>query len=122
MDLSQAIRIGDKIRPQVKGRLFGPYQPRTLEEQLNPVVIGSCALGAALEGASGMSSSKSGISYEKLQFLFPLLGEVAKCPVEGCFHFGMYEVTAQRVIEHLNDHHEWSRRAIAAWVKALETK
>jgi hypothetical protein len=46
---------------------------------------------------------------------------VAKTPVR-CPRCGREEEKPFHIIIHLNDHHRWSREAIADWVEVLEAK
>jgi hypothetical protein len=60
MKLSEAIRIGSKIRPQIQGRLY---------KRIDGETYGSCALGAAIEAIApiyGKAHVKAGNDRTKL--------------------------------------------------------
>jgi hypothetical protein len=95
MSLPDAIREGSKRRPQTRGSLFGSE--------------GSCALGAALEGA-GLNDHDMG----KLVSLYPelILAKDIACPQCEVPLGGL-----DMVIIHLNDDEGWSREKIADWIE-----
>jgi hypothetical protein len=86
--LSEAIRIGASKRPQAFSISFSPHG-------------GSCAIGAAYEGAFG----KTGGNYLQCG------GELKRAGIwpEGLPLCEVY---------FLNDTHKWSREAIADWLEA----
>ncbi len=99
MRLSEAIRLGSMLRPQVRGRFVSR--------------LGTCALGAAIEAvdASVVESSWDPVG---LSARFPMLSQPAPCP--ACSS----QQTLFAVIMHLNDCHRWSRTQVADWVQELE--
>ncbi len=106
--LSELIREGAKKRPQGFNSFFTkPYRAKKVH---------SCALGAALEAASGGL-----FGYERFNGDWKILqkktgvdfGITAFCPVKNC---GL-KVYLERTITHLNDSHKWTREAIADWLE-----
>jgi hypothetical protein len=100
LQLSEAIRLGAMLRPQVRGRLFAHG--------------GSCALGAAKESI-GMKGKRMA---DGSPFIFTSywewLGRIVTCP--GCKKPGAVEST----VICLNDEYRWTREQIAAWVETIE--
>jgi len=102
-ELASAIRAGAKRRPD---QAFGDY------------FVGrraSCALGAAYEGIYRLAEDMGGKrpTRDLVGFFDCLEGSVRSCPVEGC----KKRLLLSAMIVHLNDHHEWSREQIAAWLE-----
>lgn len=110
MKLSEAIKRGALLRPQCTGKAFKLMPDDT--------TIGSCALGAALEGAGLIGkplASETMYLYKQLVMdEWPELDErkVIVPPTDES-DFLVY------AIEKLNDHHEWSRERIAEWVGGM---
>ena len=99
---ADAIRRGASCRPD---QAFGDYfRGRSA----------SCALGAAYEGMYRLPDDMDGRRPTKdlEQYFDCLEGTVRRCPVAGCPKV----ISLGALIVHLNDAHEWSREAIAAWV------
>lgn len=94
MRLSEAIRLGAMMRPQV----FGEYY----------VDGGSCAMGAACEAAG-----VSGQQIQRYEMQWPDIIN-ASCP--ACTGHRIWAST----IVHLNDDHRWTREQIADWVQTIE--
>lgn len=94
MKLSEAIRLGATLRPQVRG--------------VTRNARGSCALGAALE-AIGVDGT-----YTDVLDHFPISRRYVACPVDYVEH------VLVGVIRMLNDDHGWSRERIADWVETFE--
>ena len=102
-ELASAIRAGAKRRPD---QAFGDY------------FVGrraSCALGAAYEGIYRLAEDMGGKrpTMDLVGFFDCLEGSVRRCPIEGC----KKQLLLSAMIVHLNDHHEWSREQIAAWLE-----
>lgn len=95
MKLSEAIRLGAMLRPQV----FGV----TADD------VGTCALGGALEAIG-----RGHLKYHDSPTHWPVAGAVVVHPVQGYDHvlFG--------VARSLNDEHRWTREQIADWVETIE--
>lgn len=93
-ELAAAIRKGAKIRPQAHGDMF--FAGR------------SCALGAAYEGATGLTCANS--DYHKVTRLFPILGDSDGKLSELGKH-----------IYRMNDHEGLSREQIADWLDSLDS-
>lgn len=103
---SEAIREGAKIRPQGFGEL----------------VVGgkTCAIGAGLEAMGYADIGDSWLdAARKYPYLASRLADGFPCPVSECFCRPEY---LYRVVIHLNDHHRWTREAIADWLESEEEK
>jgi hypothetical protein len=101
MKLSEAIRDGAKRRRQV-------YGVGSKDE-------GSCALGAAREAMTGTWFGNSCV-ITWAGMTFPHFPNQQPCPACGI------EKSFPGVVAHINDHHQWSREAIAEWVETIENK
>jgi hypothetical protein len=104
MRLSDAIRLGAMTGPQTMGALR--RETRT------------CALGAAYV-AAGILNKGDRASMATALAAFPILGAAAACP-HCAWTLRGGSVTVAYLILHLNDHHRWTREAIADWVQTLE--
>lgn len=102
MKLSTAIRIGSMTTRQIKGNFRDDGN-------------GRCAIGAALDAVGFYSGAKAHYLDYRLASLFPLADIVVKHPI----HRGMMDHVSGVVVT-LNDHHDWSREAIADWVETIE--
>ena len=100
LELAEAIVAGAKRRPsQAFGEYFDDHG-------------GSCALGAAYEGAYSLPDDAHAIR-PRLDRLFDCLENVRRrCPV-GCNK----RLPLNAIILHLNDDHHWTREQIAAWLR-----
>jgi hypothetical protein len=105
MKLSEAMRIGAKLRPQGFGYLF----------QLNENdQVCSCAIGAAAEGLLGTDPFVLKMGLSDVKEKFPQLGEHVPNPGrEGATQ------SLKTVIIHLNDEQEWTREEIADWLEGI---
>lgn len=106
LKLSEAIRLGGAIRPQIFGPLF---------EALPDGTIGSCAWGGALE-AAGLVTVEGAGAFVILRpapehWVFAGEGECPQCKKS---------VRWPVMVSHLNDTHKWSREAIADFVEKRE--
>ena len=105
MKLSEAIRLGAMIRPQV----IGGY-----------VEHGTCALGAAAD-ASGIPAAfdtiqnRPCIDYTALADRFPVLHAMVDHPAAT-----LVTDCVESIIWELNDVCHWTREAIADWVATIE--
>lgn len=95
MRLSEAIRLGAMLKPQIHGEYS------TLE--------GSCALGAACDAAGSLNG-----------FREILMKVSCVCPGDVCWAEPEKGVLSSIII-HLNDAHLWTREQIADWVESMET-
>jgi hypothetical protein len=99
LELAAAIAAGARRRPQ---QAFGEY----FDDH-----GGSCALGAAYEGAYALPEDAHGVR-PRLDRLFDCLENVRRrCPV-GCNK----RLPLNAIILHLNDDHHWTREEIAEWL------
>lgn len=135
MKLSEAIRLGSMLHPQVHGGMQAvqTVQPFGSILGLNEIeeTVGTCALGAAIK-ACGLKSvgadsvlPETSISARSGQFakivVLPVewgdaLCQVIRCPEPEC---AKREPMIQ-VIAHLNDDHRWDRERIAGFVESYE--
>lgn len=106
MRLSEAIRLGAMLKPQVFGALFVEVNyPAPGDVFGLRSFVGTCALGAASD-AVGQNPQK--------QWLWVTNG-LTKCP--ACQD---YSINPHDTIAHLNDWHRWPREQIADWVATVE--
>ena len=99
LELAEAIAAGARQRPQAFGTYFSEDG-------------GSCALGAAYEGAYWLPHEVSSVR-PRLDRLFDCLENVRRrCPV-GCNK----RLPLNSIILHLNDDHHWTREQIVDWLK-----
>lgn len=97
MKLSEAIRLGAMMKPQIRGAIETDH--------------GTCAYGAALDAVGKLQECRSVGLHISLGWGDPF--ELVNCPVCGKpFH--------NKAIGHLNDFHCWTREAIADWVESIE--
>lgn len=102
MKISEAMRLGAMMHPQGFGRLFDHrFNDRTRQNE----VISSCALGAVLDGGLLSTDLRCIEVYEKR--LCPACQEP--------------QANIEYIIVHLNDHHRWTREAIADWLETVES-
>ena len=100
LELADAIAEGARRRPH---QAFGEY----FSDQ-----GGSCALGAAYEGAYSLPDDVHAVR-PRLDRLFDCLENVRrKCP-SGCNK----RLPLNSIILHLNDDHRWTREQIVEWLK-----
>jgi len=104
LELADAIVAGARRRPM---QAFGEY----FDDR-----GGSCALGAAYEGAYALPRDPHeahAIRRPRLERLFDCLENVRRrCP-EGCNK----RLPLNTIILHLNDDHHWTREQIVEWLK-----
>ena len=103
IELAEAIAEGAKRRPT---QAFGEYFSET---------GGSCALGAAYEGAYALPRDprEAHTIRPRMDRLFDCLENVRRrCPV-GCNK----RLPLNSIILHLNDDHHWTREQIVEWLK-----
>ena len=98
MTLSEAIRLGSMLGPQIRLHFVGPDHS-------------SCALGAAMIAVG--YHNRRGTRWE-LKALFPITASIVRCPSCGD------SCCLVDCIIHLNDAHRWTRGQIADWVETLE--
>jgi len=106
MKLSDAMREGAKSGPQ----LFG---------YLGDGGGGSCAMGSVAI-AMGVPDVSAYRFYRELQKGYPFLKTETECPACGDVVEHAIDGVGDgiAVIVHLNNHHRWSREAIAEWIDA----
>lgn len=133
MKLSEAIRLGAMFTPQTRGHLERTRR-RWFFGLVGPVVLETCALGAAFLAAGCGSRQgkqvgtgrgfrgeivKEGTMYREILTppgWRPLMWCVAPCPGR-CDGFTL---PVHQMIPHLNDAHFWTREQIADWVETIE--
>ena len=100
LELADAIAAGARRRPQAFGQYFSEDG-------------GSCALGAAYEGAYVLPRDQNPSIRPRLDRLFDCLENVRRrCP-EGCNK----RLPLNAIILHLNDDHHWTREKIVESLK-----
>ena len=100
MKLSDAIRLGSTMGPQGFGYLYDTHNES------------SCALGAALVAMGKMSAHVGVVD------VWPWIMQPPRTNCPECKWFR--QESTGYVITHLNDHHRWTREAIADWVATIE--
>jgi hypothetical protein len=101
LELADAIATGARRRPR---QAFGEYFSED---------GGSCALGAAYEGAYALPHEPLPTLRPRLHRIFDCLENVRRrCPV-GC----KKRLPLNAIILHLNDDHHWTREQIVEWLK-----
>jgi hypothetical protein len=99
LELAEAMAAGARRRPQAFGAYFSDDG-------------GSCALGAAYEGAYALPRDVPSLR-PRMHRLFDCLENVRRrCP-EGC----QKRLPLNAIILHLNDDHHWSREQIVEWLR-----
>jgi hypothetical protein len=101
--LSEAMRLGSMLRPQVSGGFMDQ---------------GSCALGAISDavGIAAVAGDRPYVNYCALRKALPMLDSVVATPeCDGVRQRELYEA-----IYVLNDIHQWTREQIADWVETIE--
>lgn len=105
MKLSEAIRLGSMLEPQVVG---------------GDTSKGLCALSAACAAAGipfvHLPDGRIVCHYAALRNLYTALLQATRNPVNGVAE------SMEHVIWDLNDQFKWSREAIAAWVAGIEAE
>jgi hypothetical protein len=100
LELAEAIAAGARRRPhQAFGEYFDDHG-------------GSCALGAAYEGAYALPKDAHQIR-PRLYRIFDCLENVRRACPEGC----KKRLPLNAIILHLNDDHHWTREQIVDWLK-----
>lgn len=102
-ELAAAMRRGAALRPQVFKAFFLEVDG----------VIGSCALGAAFEGATGTVDRD--ISMWVLHQAVPVFDDVHFFTCPACGRVNDMEC----LITHLNDTERWTREQIADFLESL---
>lgn len=116
MKLSDAIRKGSEQRPQAFGTYFQTGKARD-------EIIGSCAMGAAIEGYTGLADDRG---YSELLEAFPIIEHVkVLLPVEPIAKIEppiSWNTTfdLDDAIFELNDTYKWTREQIADWIEKIE--
>lgn len=131
MRLSEAIRLGAMLHPQSFGDLLGGVQADGFDKSK---IRRTCALGAAWV-ASGRGSEVTIVETDMwtprgfapkgaaiLRLDWPAEWQETfrlstDCPEAGCGGIG----TLSGAIQHLNDHHRWTREQIADFVERVES-
>lgn len=110
MKLSEAIRLGLKLRPQCRGSFFTYGK-----------LEGSCVLGAAYEGYYGTRGTTMESVADSLSQRFPILRQlVDRALVPDCIKNENDRHLLNNVVTTLNDYKEWTREEIADWVEGIE--
>lgn len=104
MRLSEAIRLGSMLRPQIRNE----YSTRR----------GSCAVGAACDA---LGIGELGIAAAEMEWV-----KAFDVDASGRIHHRLCPVCGDgrpntvNAITHLNDDHKWTREQIADWVQTIE--
>ena len=99
MKLSEAIRLGSLLGPQLFGILHNDAG-------------GTCAWGAALVAVSHFRWDRGFV-----MGIWPwVLSDISPCPADNCDK----QHRAYYMIVHLNNDHRWTREHIADWIATIE--
>lgn len=116
--LSDAIRLGATIHPQIFSSLFGYEMMGHNIETCGLRITGTCALGATVvamnKAPETMREMVLNDYYDEIQERWPqMVTMYTKCPAcsqrQSCIS----------LITHLNDKHKWSREKIADWLEGI---
>ena len=120
--LSDAIRLGATIHPQIRDNLFDWELgwEETAERTRTFRVTGTCALGAAAvaigKAPESLTEFRDSDPYQDLTERFPEPhADMRDCPEKGC----QLHHTTTLLVTHLNDDHQWTRERIADWLEGL---
>ncbi len=132
--LSEAIRLGGILHPQVRGAFFITEQQEAYDvfacrHISRGFVVGTCALGGALEAIgitelseeenTGFMRSIDGVPEEWITLLAHYGCEVSTH--SGLPFTPIADATIEDIIKFLNDSpFHWTREQIAAWVESVE--
>lgn len=108
-DLAEAMRKGAALRPQVQNSMFG---------EASSGRVGSCAIGAALEGKIGSTNftdEQTSLDYVASLFNLPHWDLV---PTPD----GNFTTDVLDTIVDLNDRQGWTREAVADWLDTLQVQ
>ncbi len=108
MRLSEAIRLGAMLRPQIHDAIFA--------------LDGSCAMGAAYE-ACGVAYTDGPLFLTEgvAELIDGWNGTPRHQPLCPICHVSA-EITLCWTVAHLNDEHRWTREQIADWVATIESQ
>ena len=111
MRISEAMRRGAAMRPQCNFILFDG--------------VGSCAIGAAMEGAG----IEQNVMVNELCTAYPEWNPILNALVP--YPLGREDISdpcclqvaqAKIIVMYLNDEHKWTREDIADWLEGVEDK
>ncbi len=106
MRLSEAIRLGATMRPQIFGTTFDG--------------TGTCTWGAAYDGVGMLHRMMNGGSFPDLIFAQQWGYAMNSQARHHCPHCNALYYTIHEFIIHLNDKEKWTREKIADWVELEE--
>ncbi len=108
MRLSDAIRLGALLKPQG----FDDFQGEGV----------SCAIGAAFDAVGLSEARQRTLTTTDLTRMFSVTNKPAVCPCNAWAFCHIVSIASVfDVAIHLNDHHRWTREAIADWVETQES-
>lgn len=107
MKLSEAIRIGASMSPQIKGSVKRSD--------------GTCGLGAAYEGTFGEIKAYKSF-HEIIQGLDKIYPKIDSVEFLVPHPIQLKINTISAIIVSLNDSYDWSREQIADWVEKIENE
>jgi hypothetical protein len=116
MKFSEAMSLGAMLHIQGTACLW--------QCDYNGGIIRTCAWGAALEAIGiPMRNGQKRANRKRIPTTWQILAKQrVPCPAgTSCLpHNKANTTTIGRLIEHLNDHHRWTREQIADWLETLE--
>lgn len=123
--LSDAMRLGATIHPQIYGNLFAWENVECISRMpgCDFRITGTCALGGAIaaigRGPESVQKHECVDYYMELERRWPeMVTRLVNCPDHkpGKCVLGMTIINA---VAHLNDNHCWPREKIADWLEGL---
>ena len=102
MKLSEAIRLGSMLKPQLRARSFDG--------------VATCAAAAACDAIGRLERWKD--VWPIVKERWPIIETTAMCPV--LVLGGNIETSVETGIIYLNDAEGWTREQIADWVQTIE--
>jgi hypothetical protein len=135
MRLSEAMRLGGTLHPQIRGELFKMVRAYDyLRELALERIIGTCTLGGALAaiglepitqdqnlGISALASIQ-GMPDDWLALLNTLVYELPDPVVARLPFTPVADAPVETVTIYLNDEYRWTREQIADWVECIENQ
>ena len=108
--LSEAIRLGAMMLPEVHGPMFGKRDDQ---------ICGACAIGTALYAVGTMADRMRWVinsSLSEFSRHWPWTKEYRIHPIDGI------KLSACHIIVTLFEMHHWTREQIADWVETIEPR
>lgn len=116
MKLSEAIRLGAMMGPQVRGTFSKGNATCALGAA---ALAGGCRFELPREGAFPTRGNRPATMSVIFPYEWMVIKQEHVCPEPHRVRFRK-PMLVSRLIPHLNDYHGWSRERIADWVATIE--